>query len=92
MVSYFMQFKSSVDAAIKEAMELNKAEGFRKWKTVSMNRDGIWFADECESENMVADYSMGCFMSNIGSDIVLDEKYTETPICDWDKSLYSVPE
>ncbi len=85
-----MTFKESQDLAIKEAMELNRIAGFHKWKTVSMNDLGHWFADECET--MTPNYSQGYCCASCGSDIVLKVQFTETPICDWDKSISSVPQ
>jgi hypothetical protein len=87
-----MSFKASQDLAIKVAMELNHLIGSHQWKTVSMDRAGNWFADECECEEMTPDYDMGCFIAPRGSDIVLKVQFTDTPICDWDKSVSSVPQ
>jgi len=87
-----MSFKASQELAIKEAMELNRIAGVHKWKTVSMDRAGNWFADECECEEMTPDYSMGCFIASNGFDSLLKVKFTETPICDWENSVSSVPQ
>lgn len=87
----FLLTYNTKEQAIKEAMELNHKEGFHRWKTVSMDHLGNWFADECECETMTPDYSKGYFCANNGSDIVLNVMFTETPICDWVKSVSSVP-
>ena len=85
-----MSFKASQELAIKEAMELNRIAGVHKWKTVSMDRAGNWFADECECEEM--ELRDSCFFAPHGLDITLKVRFTETPICDWVTSVSSVPQ
>jgi hypothetical protein len=90
-LEFTMTFNESQDLAIQEAMLLNVREGSHKWKTVSMDSKGNWFADECECEEMELSGGNGCFIAPHGFDITLKVKFTETPICDWDKSVSSVP-
>ena len=86
-----MTFKEAKEQAIKEAMELNRIEGSHKWKSVSMNREGDWFADTSESHDLTENLDYGFFMASKGMDIVLNTKFKETPICDWLQSVSSVP-
>ena len=86
-----MTFKEAKKQAIKEAMELNRVEGSHKWKTISMNIQGDWFADTSESHEMTENLDWGFFMGSSGRDILLKVKFTDTPICDWLQSVASVP-
>ena len=86
-----MTFKEAKNQAINEAMELNRVEGSHKWKTVSMNREGDWFADTSESDDLTENLDYGFFMASKGMDIALNTKFKETPICDWLQSVSSVP-
>ena len=86
-----MTFAQLKEKAIAEAMELNRKEGSHKWKSVSMNIQGDWFADTSESHEMTENLDYGFFMGSCGQDIVLNVKFTDTPICDWLQSVSSVP-
>lgn len=86
-----MTFKEAKEQAIAEAMELNRNVGFHKWKTVSMNNQGDWFADTTTSDDMTKNFALGFFEASKGVDTVLDVKFMDTPICDWPNSLASVP-
>ena len=84
-----MTFKEAKEQAITEAIELNRTEGFHRWKTVTMDHMGNWFADECEASEMKKrDF---IFMAPYGLDKTLNVKFTDIPICDWPNSLASVP-
>lgn len=85
-----MTFNESKELAIKEAIELNRIAGFKKWNCISMNHLGDWFADECHDYEMKKGESI--FMAPNGMDITLTVKFTDTPICDWDKSLTKIPD
>jgi len=83
------EFNQSMNRASYEVMLLNKAEGYNRWKSVSMDREGNWYADE--NHEMTANLDMGCYMASSGLDILLKEKYTDTPINHWLYSCRFVP-
>jgi hypothetical protein len=86
-----MTFDEAKELAVKEAMAHNKLVGFHKWKAVSMNDSGDWFADTSESSEMVINEDYGFFNADKGLDMVLNVKFTDSPMWAWPNSLTSVP-
>lgn len=63
--------------------------GTQKWKTVSMDIHGCWYADECEPHELKEGYEF--FQAPYGFDTYLHiVPKCDTHICDWRKSVVGV--
>jgi hypothetical protein len=85
-----VSFKEAQAIAISEARRYNAMGGTQRWKTVSMDKNGNWYADECKPTEMTPDYVMGWNKSPYGFDQILNVPKCDTPICDWEKSVAEV--
>ena len=84
-----MTFEESKQVAINEAIELNRKVGFYRWKTVSMDMQGYWFADECRSLEM--EFGLSFYKAPYGKDIVLSVRCNEVSRDKMRQSVSSVP-
>ena len=86
-----MTFAQLKEKAIAEAMELNRKEGYHRWKTVSMSDTGYWFVDECLPEEMTVNHAMGIHIAPYGKDAMLDATLHNSAVCEWPDSKAEVP-
>lgn len=84
-------FEEAQAIAISEARRYNAMGGTQKWKTVSMDIHGCWYADECEPHEMKLKESYEFFQAPYGFDMYLHNvPKCDTHICDWHKSVVGV--
>lgn len=88
--THITNFESAQKIAILEARRYNDMACSKRWKIVSMNSDGKWYADECQADKLMM-HPCGFFMNPDGFDLLLDD----VPKCEnanilWEKSITEV--
>ena len=66
------KFENARSLAVKEAIRLNDEDGYYRWKTVTMNSDGVWFAHESKYVHTTYSYEKNSWIIPYGETIALN--------------------